>query len=137
MLSEKGAELSHAVRKAESYEREVIIILSTDRRVCKENQAVRKTPDASGWVVVGRFDEGFLMISGFWGRDSFVGVGDQNTFKYDERISLSTEYKYLEQLQARKLKYKLEDVRRRGRREEGGRVNEQLVSSISIMSDGM
>ena len=59
-----------------------------------------------------------------------MGVGDQNTFKYDERISLSTEYKYLEQLQARKLKYKLEDVRRRGRREEGGRVNEQLVSRV-------
>ena len=46
MLSEKGAELSHAVRKAESYEREVIIILSTDRRVCKENQAARETLDA-------------------------------------------------------------------------------------------
>ena len=74
------------------------------------------------------------MISGFWGRDSLVGVGDQNTFKYDERISLSTEYKYLKQLQARKLKYKLEDVRRRGRREEGGRVNEQLVSSIFIIT---
>ena len=57
MLSEKGAELSHAVRKAESYEREVIIILSTDRRVCKENQAVRKTPDASGWAVGGGWAE--------------------------------------------------------------------------------
>ena len=53
MLSEKGAELSHAVRKAESYEREVIIILSTDRRVCKENQAVRETSDAREWVVGG------------------------------------------------------------------------------------
>ena len=48
MLSEKGAELSHAVRKAESYEREVNIILSTDKRVCKENQAVRETLDAVG-----------------------------------------------------------------------------------------
>ena len=66
-----------------------------------------------------------------------MGVGDQNTLKYDVKTSLSSEYKYLEQLQARKLKYKLEDVRRRGRREEGGRVNEQLVSSIIIMSDGM
>ena len=73
-----------------------------------------------------------------------MGVGDQNTLKYDVKTSLSSEYKYLEQLQARKLKYKLEDVRRRGRREEGGRVNEQLVSSIFIiiissiiiMSDG-
>ena len=54
----------------------------------------------------------------------------RNTFKYDEQINLSTEYKYLEQLQARKLKYKLEDVRRRGRREEGGRVSEQLVSRV-------
>ena len=61
-----------------------------------------------------------------------MGVGDQNTFKYDERISLSTEYKYLEQLQARKLKYKLEDVRRRGRKEEGGHGNEQLVSRPQI-----
>ena len=59
-----------------------------------------------------------------------MGVGDQNTLKYDVKTSLSSEYKYLEQLQARKLKYKLEDVRRRGRREEGGRVNEQLVSRV-------
>ena len=63
MLSEKGAELSHAVRKAESYEREVNIILSTDKRVCKENQAVRETYYTRGWA--GRLDEGFLMIRVF------------------------------------------------------------------------
>ena len=50
-MSEKGAELSHAVRKAESYEREVIIIiLSTDRRVCNVNQAVREASYEREWV---------------------------------------------------------------------------------------
>ena len=53
----------------------------------------------------------------------------RNTFRYDVQISLSTEYKYLEQLQARKLKYKLEDVRRRGRRDEVGKVDGELGRS--------
>ena len=69
MLSEKGAELSHAVRKAESYEREVIIKLSyrqTGESAKKTKRSGKRRMQESGWWwVVGRVEEGFLMIGVF------------------------------------------------------------------------
>ena len=67
MLSEKGAELSHAVRKAESYEREVIILLSyrqTGESAKKTKRSGKLRMQESGWWV-GRVEEGFLMTDVF------------------------------------------------------------------------